>query len=104
MQVDRDTQTVVCDDLLEDTSVEELRDSLPEHQPRSIFIPVSFSWIRILLGCADHRDQTFLIRSTIRIIAFRTGSGALSGSGAGSGSGSRMIRKVRNFSFSGPDL
>jgi hypothetical protein len=49
VQVDRDTQTVVCDDQLEDTSVEELRDSLPEHQPRSLFpVPVSVLILLIL--------------------------------------------------------
>ena len=35
VQVDRESQTVVCDEELEDTSTEELRESLPEHQPRS---------------------------------------------------------------------
>jgi hypothetical protein len=35
-QVDRESQTVVCDEELEDLQdVEELRDSLPDHQPRS---------------------------------------------------------------------
>ena len=35
VKVDRDSQTVVCDEMLEDLDdIEELRDSLPEHQPR----------------------------------------------------------------------
>ncbi|XP_023325711.1 glia maturation factor beta [Eurytemora carolleeae] len=36
MKVDKDSQTIVCDETLEDTSAEELRDSLPEHQPRFV--------------------------------------------------------------------
>ena len=43
-QVDRDSQTVVCDEMLEDLdNIEELRDSLPEHQPRSRWIVLSDS-------------------------------------------------------------
>jgi hypothetical protein len=34
VQVDKDAQAVVCDELLEDTSTEELKENLPEHQPR----------------------------------------------------------------------
>jgi hypothetical protein len=34
MQVDKDAQSVVCDELLEDISTEELKENLPEHQPR----------------------------------------------------------------------
>jgi hypothetical protein len=34
--VDKDTQSIVCEETLEDTSAEELRDSLPEHQPRFV--------------------------------------------------------------------
>ena len=38
-QVDRDSQTVVCDEMLEDLdNIEELRDNLPEHQPRWIVL------------------------------------------------------------------
>ena len=34
-KVDRESHTVVCDELLEDLeNIEELRDTLPEHQPR----------------------------------------------------------------------
>jgi len=36
MKVDRDSQTIICDEVLEDTNTEELRDSLPEHQPRFV--------------------------------------------------------------------
>jgi len=37
MKVDRDSQTVVCDEMLEDLdNIEELRDTLPEHQPRYV--------------------------------------------------------------------
>jgi len=37
MKVDRDSQTIVCDEVLEDLeSVEELRESLPDHQPRFV--------------------------------------------------------------------
>jgi len=37
MKVDRESHTVVCDELLEDLeNIEELRDALPEHQPRLV--------------------------------------------------------------------
>ena len=37
MKVDRETQTIVMDELLEDVeSLEELRESLPDHQPRYV--------------------------------------------------------------------
>ena len=39
VKVDRESQTIVCDELLEDLEdIEELRDSLPEHQPRLPFV------------------------------------------------------------------
>ena len=34
LQVNKDNLTIVLDDVLEDTSVEEVRESLPDHQPR----------------------------------------------------------------------
>lgn len=36
MKVDRESQTIVLDEVLEDTSADEIRDSLPEHQPRFV--------------------------------------------------------------------
>ena len=37
MKVDKETQTIVMDEMLEDIeSLEELRDSLPDHQPRFV--------------------------------------------------------------------
>ena len=37
MKVDKATQTIVCDEVLEDIEgVEELKESLPDHQPRFI--------------------------------------------------------------------
>ena len=42
-KVDRDSQTVVCDEMLEDLdNIEELRDTLPEHQPRSLWVVLLF--------------------------------------------------------------
>ena len=47
MKVDKETQTVVLDELLEDLeSLEELRDSLPDHQPRFI----------VYTCCLSHSD------------------------------------------------
>ena len=34
LKVQKDSQTIVCDEVLEDTNTEEVRDSLPDHQPR----------------------------------------------------------------------
>lgn len=36
MKVDREKQKICIDDLLEDVSVDDLRESLPEHQPRFV--------------------------------------------------------------------
>lgn len=36
MKVDREKQKICVDDLLEDVSVDDLRESLPEHQPRFV--------------------------------------------------------------------
>jgi len=36
MKVDKEAYTIVCDEVLEDTNIEELRDCLPDHQPRYI--------------------------------------------------------------------
>jgi len=37
MKVDKESQMVVCDEVMEDLEdIEELRDSLPEHQPRFV--------------------------------------------------------------------
>ena len=47
--MDRDSQTVVCDEMLEDLdNIEELRDTLPEHQPRSWWIVLSYSVLVVL--------------------------------------------------------
>jgi hypothetical protein len=57
---------VVCDDLLEDTSVEELRDSLPEHQPRShIFFFFMFRFLFVDPG-------TFFLLGSSRSDFFET--------------------------------
>jgi len=40
MKVNKDNLTIVLDEVLEDTSVEEVRESLPDHQPR--FVLLSF--------------------------------------------------------------
>ena len=47
MKVDRESQTIVMDELLEDLeNLEELRDNLPDHQPRYI----------IYTCCLSHDD------------------------------------------------
>ena len=47
MKIDRERQLLICDEVLDDISTEELRDELPEHQPR--FVVYSFP--------LDHGDQ-----------------------------------------------
>ena len=47
VKIDRDRNLLVCDEVLDDVSVEELRDELPEHQPR--FVLYSFT--------LDHGDN-----------------------------------------------
>jgi len=45
MKVDRDSQTIVVDEMLEDLEdVEELREALPEHQPR--FVVYTFKLVQ----------------------------------------------------------
>jgi len=38
MRVEKDAQTIVCDEVLEDTNTEEVRESLPDHQPRFVLL------------------------------------------------------------------
>lgn len=46
MKVDRESMNIVCDEVLDDTTIDEVRDSLPDHQPR--YVVYSFK--------LEHRD------------------------------------------------
>ena len=70
VKVDRESQTIVCDELLEDLEdIEELRDSLPEHQPRLPFvhlIRVFFCFVCLTFNqvCGVHEQARKLRRKS----------------------------------------